>query len=36
MEQNKPMKLDAMPIKRFVDGKITEIWEYFDSKQLEQ
>jgi ketosteroid isomerase-like protein len=36
MEQDKPMKLDAMHMKRFVDGKITEIWEYFDSKQLEQ
>ena len=36
MYENKPMKVDSMHCKRFVDGKITEIWEYVDSKQLEQ
>ncbi len=36
MYQDKPMKVDMMHFKRFVDSKIAEIWEYFDSKQLEQ
>ncbi len=34
--QDKPVNIDAMHFKRCVDGKIAEIWEYFDSKQLEQ
>ncbi len=34
--QDKPVKVDIMHMKRFVDGKIAEIWEYFDWKQVEQ
>ena len=32
----KPFTLDAMQLKRFVGGKIAEIWEYFDWKGLEE
>ncbi|MHC4621331.1 MAG: ester cyclase [Planctomycetota bacterium] len=33
--QDRHVEVDAMHFKRFEDGKIAEIWEYFDSKQLE-
>jgi len=34
--KNKHLGAEIMHFKRFEDGKIAEIWEYFDSKQLEQ
>jgi ketosteroid isomerase-like protein len=34
--QGKHFELDMMAFKRFQDGKIVEIWEQYDSKQLEE
>ena len=34
--QGKHGELDMMAFKRFEDGKIVEIWEQYDSKQLEE
>jgi predicted ester cyclase len=34
--EGKRVKVDALLTMRFVNGKIAEIWEYFDTKQLEQ
>ena len=34
--QGRNIELDMMQFKRFEDGKIAELWEYFDSKQFEE
>lgn len=34
--QGKHFELDMMAFKRFEDGKIAEVWEQYDSKQLDQ
>jgi predicted ester cyclase len=34
--QGRHVELDMMHFKRFADGKIAEIWELYDSKQLEE
>jgi ketosteroid isomerase-like protein len=34
--QDRHVEVDCMHFKRFEDGKIAEIWEYFDSKELEE
>ena len=33
--QGRPVEVENMHFKRFEDGKIAEIWEYFDFKQLD-
>ena len=32
----KPLKIDGMHLKRFKDGKIAHIWEYYDGKQIDE
>lgn len=34
--EGKPIELEIMHFKRFEDGKIAELWEYLDWKQLEE
>ena len=34
--QGRHFELHMMHFKRFKDGRIAELWEYFDSKQLEE
>jgi predicted ester cyclase len=34
--QGRQVEVELMHFKRFEDGKIAEIWEYFDSKELEE
>ena len=31
---NRPLHVETMHFKRFRDGKIAEVWEYFDSRQI--
>jgi ketosteroid isomerase-like protein len=31
-----PIEIDVMHLKRFVDGKIAEVWEYFDHSLLQR
>jgi len=33
--QGKDVEVEAMQFKRFEDGKIAEIWEFYDTKQIE-
>ena len=33
--RGKNVKIEGMHLKRFQNGKIAELWEYSDSKQLE-
>lgn len=33
--QDRPVEIEIMHLKRFEDGKIAELWAYFDSKQYE-
>jgi ketosteroid isomerase-like protein len=34
--KGREISTDAMQFKRFANGKIVEIWEYFDSRQLDE